>query len=126
MSYSFSADVKQEYLHVRVSGENSPENVRSYMRQIHASAAMALIPSVLIEEKLEGPPIDPVEVYKLIRDASAETSPIIQRIAYVDLNPRRSEQNIELAVTVARDLGVNVRSFPSVEAAREWLLGPKD
>jgi len=65
--------------------------------------------------------LDPVDVYRIITESSAQTAPIIQKIAYVDLNSERSEANISLGEAVARDHGVNVRAFATVAVATQWL-----
>lgn len=121
MNYSFTYEEKTGFLHVRVSGDNAPENVRRYLRETYEAAARTGISTILLEEDLEGQALDPVDVYAIARDASAETSPIIKKIGYVDLNPERSGSNIDLGEQVARDQGVNVRAFTSVEAAEAWL-----
>jgi len=65
-----------------------------------------------------------VDVYRIIAESSAQTASIIQKIAYVDLNLERSVANISLGEAVARDHGVNVRAFPTVAAAEQWLAPP--
>ena len=62
-----------------------------------------------------------MDVYRIIAESSAQTAPIIQKIAYVDLDAERSDGNITLGEAVARDHGVNVRVFPTVAAAEQWL-----
>jgi len=123
MGYSFTAKETPRFLHVRVSGDNSAENVRRYLSETYEAASRTHLHFVLIEEDLEGPPLDPVEVYHVATDASTQTSPVIAKIAYIDLRARRSPSNVELAVTVARDRGVNVRAFPTFAQAQEWLAG---
>jgi hypothetical protein len=77
---------------------------------------------VSIETKARrGQALDSVDVYRIITKSSAQTAPIIQKIAYVDLNSERSVANISLGEAVARDHGVNVRAFPTVQAAEQWL-----
>ncbi len=126
MSYTFSAEPKGKYLHVRVTGQNSPETVRDYLHQVYQAVASTSIRSVLIEENLAGPRLAPIDAYRLIQQASAETSPVVQKIAYLDVSPDRSDEIIDLGVAVARDTGVNVRSFNTFAEAEAWLLGPDD
>jgi ABC-type lipoprotein release transport system permease subunit len=121
MSYMVSFEKKDRFLHVRVSGENTPDNVRAYLREVYQACAEFGVPAVLVEENLRGQALDPVDVYRIIAEPSAQTAPVIQRIAYVDLNSERSEANITLGEAVARDHGVNVRVFPTVAAAEQWL-----
>lgn len=121
MSYKLDVENKGRYLHVRVTGENAPENVRDYLREIYDACGSAGVPIVLIEENLQGPALDPVDVYRIIMESSARTAPVIRKIAYVDINPEHPQTNIELGETVARDHGVNVMAFSTVPEAVEWL-----
>ena len=121
MSYQADVENKGRYLHVRVIGENTPENVLAYLKDIYDACANAGVPSVLIEENLQGPALDPVDVYRIILESSARTAPVIRMIAYVDLNPEHPQTNIKLGETVARDQGVNVRTFSTVPETMEWI-----
>lgn len=62
MSYEFLAEEKQGIVHVKVKGENSSDNVRGYLREVYELCARTGASSVLIEENLIGPRLDPVEV----------------------------------------------------------------
>ena len=80
MGYSCSIENKGPYLHNRVTGENTPETLRAYLRDIYEACAREHIPDVLIEESLEGPPLEPVDVYRIITESSAQSSPVIHKI----------------------------------------------
>jgi hypothetical protein len=121
MSYQMDVENKDRYLHVRISGDNTPENVLAYLRDIYDACASAGVPNVFIEENLQGPALDPADVYRVILESSARTAPVIKRIAYVDLNPQHPQSNIKLGEVVARDQGVNVMAFSTVLEAIEWL-----
>ncbi len=121
MGYSCSIENKGGYLHIRISGENTPENLRAYLRDIYEACSRTQVSDVLIEESLEGPPLEPIDVYTIISESSAQTSPVIGKIAYVDANPDHPLTNLRLGEKVARDRGVNVRAFSSFVGALEWL-----
>jgi hypothetical protein len=121
MSYQFTSEPKEGFVHVRVSGENTPDNVRSYLREVYELCARTGASSVLIEEDLRGSRLDPVEVYRIIMSASADTLPVILRIAYVDLQAQDDHSNVDLSVEIARDRGVNVAAFRTVADAEAWL-----
>ena len=108
-----------------MSGENSAVNLRRYLREVYETSARMGVSSVLIEEDLRGPILNSVDVYRVVSEASAETSPIILQIAYVDVNPEHVSSSVDLGVAVARDRGVNVQSFRSLSDAEEWLAGPR-
>src|SRR3990172_5033205 len=82
MGYKLLVDKTDRYLHVRVTGENIPENVRAYLGDVYQACADSGISSVLVEEDLRGRALDPVDVYRIIAGSSAQTAPIIQKIAY--------------------------------------------
>lgn len=108
-----------------MSGENSALNLRRYLREVYEASARIGVPSILIEEDLSGPILNSLEVYRVVSEASAETSPIIMQIAYVDVNPEHASSNVDLGVAVARDRGVNMRSFRCLSDAEEWLARPR-
>ncbi len=121
MGYELSLADGAGFLRVRVSGENEPETVRRYLREVYDVCAKLGAPAVLIEENLAGPSVRPVDAYRIISEASAQTAPVLLRIAYVDLNPEHSESVLELGEAVAKDRGVNIRMFGNLAAAEEWL-----
>ena len=130
MGYAVTFEEHEAYLVARVAGENTPESLRAYLADIYKACIRTGQSSVLIEENLDGPPLEPIDVYEVLKESSARTSPVVRKIAYVDVSSRHSATNPRLGETVARNRGVNVRVFPDVEAAREWLTaghgGEKD
>jgi hypothetical protein len=58
--------------------------VRAYLRDIYRACSDSGVSAVLVEENLRGQALDPVDVYRIIAESSAQTAPIIQKIAYVD------------------------------------------
>jgi hypothetical protein len=121
MGYSVKVAPKGGYLRVTVTGKNTAENVRACLSDVYEACAESGVANVFIEENLRGPALDPVQVYRIILDSSPRTAPIIRRIAYVDLNPEHPSTNIELGEAVARDQGVNVRVFPTLDLAESWM-----
>jgi hypothetical protein len=123
MSYTFAAEEKPGFVHVRITGDNSRESVRGYLREVYELCARTGVSSVLIEEDLSGARLEPVEVYRVAVEASADTTPIILRIAYVDVRAGSVRSNVDLGLAVARDRGVNVEAFGTVSEAEAWLSG---
>ncbi len=121
MSYTIVLEEGPTYLHVKVTGENAPENVQSYLAEIYKICAEKGFSSVLIEENLSGPSLDPADVYNVITKASSLTSPIVNMIAYVDVNPEHTPTIAALGEAVARDRGANVRVFKNNAEAAAWL-----
>jgi hypothetical protein len=46
---------------------------------------------------------------------------MLNRIAYIDINPDHSPGIIDLGETVAHDRGVNIRVFTDMAEASSWL-----
>ena len=119
MSYAISFDRRSEYLHAVVTGQNSRENVMSYLQDIQRECVASGCFRVLIEEHLEGPRLGMLDVFKI---ASREGSGALEQlptIAYVDVNAIGS--SMAFAEDVAVNRGINVRVFNSVTDAEQWL-----
>lgn len=112
------------YLHARVRGENSRENVLGYLADIYRLCEESGCSNLLIEERLEGPSLRVLDVFEVIRQAGTGIWPVVKRIAYVDTHPEHFPENMQFAETVAANLGVNVRVFDSIESAEAWIGEP--
>ena len=91
IGYEFSARDNDCFVHVAVTGENTPDNVRGYLRKVYQLCARTGRNAVLIEENLTGPRLPPVDVYRIALEASRETAPVILRITYVDAQAHRAD-----------------------------------
>ncbi len=125
MGYSITVEVKGTYLHVKVTGENTPENLQQYLAEVYKTCSERGFSAVLIEENLSGPSLLPADVYKIISKASSQTSPIVNKIAFVDVNPIHSPAIAVLGEAVGRDRGANVKVFRSIDEAATWLTAEK-
>lgn len=121
MSYVLEAIQKPGYLHIRVTGENTPEVAAAYLRQMLAACIEHGCGVVLIEESLSGPPMDVMDVYQLASEIGEQARNVIRQVAYVDLNPDHSIGLMRFAGDVAAGHGVNVRIFSTVREAEQWL-----
>jgi len=126
MSYILTIEEGASFLHIRVSGENSPETVQLYLGEVYTICSQRGFSSVLIEENLSGPSLSPADIYKIISKASSQTSPILNRIAYVDTNTEHLPSIGALGEAVARDRGANVKVFHEIGEAVNWLMAEKD
>jgi hypothetical protein len=122
MKYEFRLGRKDGYLHVRVYGENSAETVARYLKQLYEECKKTGCPNVLVEENLEGAGMDVGEIFGVVSEASKTVWPVLQKMAYVDVNPRHDLRNMKFAETVAVNRSVNVRVFASVQDAENWLV----
>jgi hypothetical protein len=125
MSYQLSIERKPDYLHARVTGENTAQNVRAYMEEIRTACWRLRCPAVLIEEHLTGPSLSLTDIFGVAQDGSRPPKPeeTPMRIGYVDTNPEHSHADMQFAETVATNRGLNVRVFRTTVDAQGWLAG---
>jgi hypothetical protein len=123
MEYQFRASQKTGYLHVTVVGDNTPETVMRYLKDIYESCVRLKCPHVLVEEDLEGPSMDLGDIFGVVAEGSRSVWPVVQRIAVVDVNPHHDPKNMEFAETVGVNRSINVRVFRSVPQAENWMTG---
>ena len=120
--YQLSIERYPTYLHASVRGDNTPETVLRYMREVRAECLRVNVFNLLIVANLDGPGISMLEVYKVIAASVDSAVGLGIHVAYVDLNPLHSEANMLLGENVAMTRGIPVRTFRDVEQARKWLL----
>lgn len=122
MAASLNIEKKEHFLHARVTGENTAENVFGYLVRIPDACERYGCPDVLIEENLAGPSLDIKSIFQIVSLASDHTELSVRRIAYVDTNEEHDPVKMEFAGNVATGLGLKTRIFRTVEEARRWLL----
>jgi len=120
MSYKLTLDQKATYLHAVVTGQNSRANVRLYLEEVHAECVARSCFRVLIEERLEGPRLEAMDVFEIAANGSRGISGVFRAIAYVDVNA--SGEMMKFAETVAVNRGIPVRLFASIADAEKWLI----
>jgi len=122
MEYAFRVSRKDGFLHIAVAGDNTAETVLRYLKQLHETCVNLKCPNVLVEENLDGASLDLGEIFGLVTEGSRSVWPVVQRIAYVDVNPDHDQKNMKFAETVGVNRSVNIRVFPAVRDAENWLL----
>ncbi len=121
MAYTMEVMHKGDYLHVRVTGDNTPEDVVAYLERIRKICAEHKLSKVLIEENLAGPQFTTLDVYDVVSAVSRGVAPAIRYVAFADTNPAHDFAHIEFAETVAVNRGVNVKVFRDVPSATAWI-----
>lgn len=121
MPYTLTVTQEHGYLHFRVCGVNSVENVRDYLREVYSTCLQRQCSAVLIEENLSGPSLQIAEVFAIASAGSSATAPAVRSIAYVDMNPEHSKSRMQFAENVAVTRGINIRMFSALTAAEEWM-----
>lgn len=120
--YQIAIEQRPNYLYVTVTGDSSVETIRRYVKDIREACVRLNELRVLAVVNLLGPGISMLDLYKVIADSSDESAGIGIRAAYVELNPLRSDTNMQMAENVARTRGIPVRTFRDEAAAEAWLL----
>ena len=120
MTYQLSIEQKPTHLHVIVTGENTKQNVASYLEEICRACEDRGCPRVLVEERLEGPRLATMDVYDLASMSGGRPIPAVKAIAYVDVHT--ASDMMQFAETVAVNRGFPMKVFPAVAEAEEWLV----
>ena len=116
--YRFELAVHPTYVHATVYGAHTPENAMRFLREVYEACIANQKDSVLLDMRLEGPTMGTSSIFGVVQERSGEGREL-RRIAYVD--SAREPEKTRFAETVARNRGVNVRLFASVEEAKKWL-----
>jgi len=119
MSFDLKIEHKTGYLHAIVTGQNSPENVAGYFAATLDVCEAASCSRVLIEERLEGPRLNMLDVFATVSEGSAHSFGKMDAIAYVDVNAEGDL--MQFAETVAVNRALPARVFSTVAQAEEWL-----
>ena len=119
MGFTVTFTQKPTYLHAVVTGENNATNVRSYLKQIQRECRTRKCFRVLVEERLEGPRLGIVDVYRIVSEETVRALGQIEVIAYVDVNAEGDLMKFAEDVAVNRFLRVAV--FSSVQDAELWM-----
>ena len=78
---------------------------------------------LLLEERLEGPRLELMDVFKIASEGSAEVSGMFKAFAYVDVHAHGDLMRFAETVAVNRRLPLAV--FSKVEDAEQWLLNER-
>ena len=119
MPFTLTFTQQPTYLHAVVTGENSAENVRGYLRQVRQECSNRGYLRVLIEERLEGPRLNLVEVFRIAAAGTVNALGQIHVIAYVDVNAQGDL--MKFAEDVVDNRSMRVAVFDSVDDAALWL-----
>jgi hypothetical protein len=120
MSYDLAIEEQPSFLHAKVSGTHNAENVHRFLVDVHEAWVQRKCSAVLLEMKLRGPSLGVLGIFNII----SERAPYaygLKQIAYVDACPEHDPEQARFAETVARNRGVNVRLFGTVDEAAGWL-----
>jgi hypothetical protein len=122
MSYILNVELRNSYLYITVTGENTYDNVVSYLSEVRDKCIEYKCTNVLIVENLSGPGLNTFSIYDLISKTQEQTRRMVHKIAYVDINPEHNADAMKFAENVAVNLGVFVRVFLTIPAAEQWMI----
>jgi hypothetical protein len=117
MKYEIQAD--EEFLRVKMSGRESDEPPSHVCKAVFAASERLKRPRILIELDQKAP-LSPVSQYQLVSRLPEIGFNDAHRIAIVHQREELQRAN-QFIDTVAANRGVNIRNFPSAEAAKDWL-----
>lgn len=119
MAFELKVEPKHDYLHAVVTGDNSREDVFGYLRELLHACQQRHVTRLLIEERLTGPRLGPVDVFDIAAQGSNEVAGSLTTIAYVDVYA--IGDTMKFAENVAVNRGLPVRIFATVAEAEQWL-----
>ena len=120
MTYKLAFAQKPGYLHAVVTGRNTKENVARYLADVQRECLERACRRVLIEERLEGPRLGPLDVFYIASEGRHRVEGQLPTMAYVDANATGTL--MKFAEDVAVNRGINVQVFATVADAEKWLL----
>jgi hypothetical protein len=118
--YKLTIQQRSTYLHAIVTGRNSRENVERYLKELQAECIARGCSRLLLEERLEGPRLELIDVFKIASERSGSARGLFEAFAYVDANA--DGDSMHFAETIAVNRGLPVSVFSSVADAEKWLL----
>ena len=119
--FQVTIEKRATYLHARVAGERTPENMMAFLQQVHAACMRSKRWDVLLEIQLSGPSLDVFNIFRVI-SARAEDGAKLGKIAYVESSMTNKTKAV-FAEGIATKRRVNVRLFDDVPGATRWLEG---
>ena len=126
MSHHVRMERVGSYLHVTVTGDNTPLDVAEYLSEVGAACLSHKCGRVLIEENLTGESLPASTIFSIVERGSKNARTHPEAMAYVDTNEEHDHSGMHFAGSVAAKKGLNIRIFRKVAEARKWLDGLAD
>ena len=119
MTYEVTFDRRANFIHAVATGSNTAETVFEYMNDIREECEKQSCYRVLIEEKLDGPRLDEMQIFDIILKGSPDALGVFEAVAYID--EQQDFEVVKFAETVAVNRGIPVAVFSSIADAENWL-----
>ena len=124
MSYRLTIEERPTYLYAKVVGERTAANALRFLEEAYSACVKGGCSAVLLEMQLSGPSLSTASIYDVVTQRVADGRKL-RKIAYVQ-SVVDDPAMPYFAETVAMNRGVNVRLFPNLAAAEEWLSDQGD
>lgn len=111
---------RQGHLHVIAKGHSNPNSILASGMEIVERSQTLGFEYVLIEDKFEGPRMEPIDIYAWLSEISKMARQLLKAVAIVDEHLGETRQFTE---SVAVNRGLNFALFLTVSDAEHWLLG---
>jgi hypothetical protein len=124
MSYRVTIEKHGTYVHARLDGARTPDNLMRYMRESYLACVQHGVRDLLLEMNLTTGDLDSSAIYRVILQRASDGAKL-RRIAYVETgvaNPAKAR----FAETVAVNRAVNVRLFATLGEAESWLEADRE
>jgi hypothetical protein len=118
MSCEVTFEQRPTYIHATVTGTSSRQSVEQYIKEVLAECKKQQCSRLLIEECLEGPRLEGMDVFAMASEGSMAALGVFEAVAYVD--PKMGNLK-DFAESVAVNRGLPISLFFSVEEAVQWL-----
>jgi hypothetical protein len=120
MDYKLTIKPKPNYVHFIVTGRNSRHVIMQYMKEVFHECKAHSYSRILIEERLKGPRLGFMDVFKLASEVSSSEANTLRIIAFVDEDADSNMMKFAETVAVNRSMPISV--FATVAEAEQWLL----
>ena len=124
MAYELTITPNKDWLHATVTGQNTIGNVDGYIGEVSQACRDAGCGKLLIEERLEGPRLGTLDVFKVVSKRAEKSRGNFMTIAFVDVNAEGDL--MDFAETVAKNRGSRMKVFSTVAEAEDWLSRSHD
>jgi hypothetical protein len=118
MLYEVKFENRRDYIYARVTGENKRDTVVAYLQDVLNECKSRDCFRVLIEERLQGPRLQTMDVFTISSEGSMKVLGIFEAIEYVDEQMGDMRDFVE---TVAINRGLPIAAFATVAEAESWL-----
>ena len=119
MTYRLTVEAHETYVHARLDGTRTPQNLLRYMREAYLACVQHGRSDLLLEMNLASADLDISAIYRIVLQRAADGAKL-RRIAYVETGAVSAAKS-RFAETVAVNRAVNVRLFPTLGEAKAWL-----